>query len=140
MTKPINLVLKAGERLFVNGAVLRFTRKTSVELLNDAVFLLEGHVLQADETTTPLRQIYFALQSMLIDPSMGEQAEKLAVTLVGSAQRVFSNAEILEGLDQVCLLVQSGRTFDAMKIVRRLYPIEEAIINDKPEVRAIRAA
>ena len=48
--------LKAGERLFINGAVIRAERKTNIELLNDAVFLLEAHVLQPEEATTPLRQ------------------------------------------------------------------------------------
>ncbi|MEP3303909.1 MAG: flagellar biosynthesis repressor FlbT, partial [Roseibium sp.] len=55
--------LKAGERLFLNGAVIRAERKTQLELMNDAVFLLEGHILQQNEATTPLRQIYFILQS-----------------------------------------------------------------------------
>lgn len=140
MTKSINLVLKAGERLFVNGAVLRFNRKTTVELMSDAVFLLEAHVLQADQTTTPLRQIYFALQTMLMDPATVGPARELAASLIAAAQKAFSNVEILSGLDQVSLLLETGRYFDAMKIVRGLYPIEEAIMSKKPAAAATRAA
>lgn len=140
MTKSINLVLKAGERLFVNGAVLRFNRKTTVELMSDAVFLLEAHVLQAEQTTTPLRQIYFALQTMLMDPATVEPARELAGSLIAAAQKAFSNVEILSGLDQVSVLLETGRYFDAMKIIRSLYPIEEAIMSKKSATAANRAA
>ena len=66
--RSMHLTLRAGERLFLNGAVLRTDRKVSLELLNDATFLLENHVLQVEDTTTPLRQLYFAAQAMLMDP------------------------------------------------------------------------
>ena len=55
----MQISLKAGERIYINGAVVRVDRKVSIELMNDVVFLLEAHVLQAEETTTPLRQLYF---------------------------------------------------------------------------------
>ncbi|WP_321503975.1 flagellar biosynthesis repressor FlbT [Breoghania sp.] len=140
MTKSINLVLKAGERLFVNGAVLRFSRKTTVELMSDAVFLLESHVLQPDQTHTPLRQIYFAIQTILMDPKTAAPALNLANQLICAAQLAFSNAEILNGLDQVALLTETGRHFDAMKVVRSLYPVEAMIMSNNSVEAASRAA
>ena len=64
----MNITLRAGEKLYINGAVIRVDRKATIELLNDVTFLLENHVLQASQATTPLRQIYFAVQVMLMDP------------------------------------------------------------------------
>ena len=61
--------LKRGGKLYVNGAVLRVDRRTSLEFLNDVSFLLENHVMQAEDARTPLRQLYFIVQSMLIDPA-----------------------------------------------------------------------
>ena len=60
--------LKRGEKLYVNGAVLRVDRRTSLEFLNDVTFLLENHVMQAEEAVTPERQLYFVVQSMIMDP------------------------------------------------------------------------
>ena len=65
----MNITLRAGERIYINGAVLRVDRKATIELLNDATFLLEAHVMQAEDATTPLRQIYFVVQVMLMDPA-----------------------------------------------------------------------
>ncbi|MGH6860361.1 MAG: flagellar biosynthesis repressor FlbT, partial [Phyllobacterium sp.] len=70
----MKISLRAGEKLYVNGAVLRADRKVSLEFMNDVSFLLESHVLQTDQTTTPLRQLYFAAQIMLVDPPVRDEA------------------------------------------------------------------
>ena len=79
----MNITLRAGEKLYINGAVIRVDRKATIELLNDVTFLLENHVMQADQATTPLRQIYFAVQVMLMDPG----ATAAATTLSRAADR-----------------------------------------------------
>ena len=109
--------LKAGERLFVNGAVLRVERKTNLELMNDAVFLLETHVLQPEDATTPLRQLYFVLQTMVMDPVAAQSVQGLFEMMMRSAKSVFSNAHILETLKEVETLNDQSRWFEAMKIV-----------------------
>ena len=52
----MKISLRAGERIYINGAVLRVDRKVSVELVNDVMFLLEGQVMQTSDSTTALRQ------------------------------------------------------------------------------------
>ena len=44
----MNITLRAGERIYINGAVLRVDRKATLELMNDATFLLETHVMHAN--------------------------------------------------------------------------------------------
>jgi flagellar biosynthesis regulator FlbT len=34
----MNITLRAGERFFINGAVIRIDRKASIELLNEVMF------------------------------------------------------------------------------------------------------
>ena len=41
----MRLYLRPGEKLYINGAVIRVDRKVSIELLNDVTFLLENHVM-----------------------------------------------------------------------------------------------
>ena len=38
----MHITLRPNEKIYINGAVLKVDRKVSFELLNDAVFLLEG--------------------------------------------------------------------------------------------------
>ena len=65
----MHISLRAGEKFYINGAVLRVDRKVSIELLNDATFLLEAHVMHVEDVTTPLRQLYFIVQIMLMKSS-----------------------------------------------------------------------
>jgi flagellar protein FlbT len=120
--------LKAGERLFINGAVIRAERKTNIELMNDAVFLLEAHVLQPEEATTPLRQLYFILQTMIIDPVSANTVQDMFHLVLGSVKSAFSTREILVRLDEVEELARDERWFEAMKVVRALYPIEANVM------------
>jgi flagellar protein FlbT len=120
--------LKAGERIFINGAVLRVDRKVTIELLNDVTFLLEGHVLQADQATTPLRQLYFVVQTMLMDPANAGSVSDVFAKTSGLLMAAFTNEEVLAGLRSVNELIAAGKIFEALKTIRSLYPIEESIL------------
>jgi flagellar protein FlbT len=130
----MNITLRAGERLYINGAVIRVDRKATIELLNDVTFLLENHVMQADQATTPLRQIYFAVQVMLMDPGATAVATALSRRLMESAQKAFENPLILAGLNMIAGQIDRGRNFEALKALRALFPLEEKEMypNGKP--------
>jgi len=132
----MNISLRAGEKLYLNGAVIRVDRKVSIELLNDATFLLETHVMQAHEATTPLRQIYFAVQIMLMDPSATSAAKDLSRALIAAALRAFEDREILSALKSVDELVARSRNFEAMKALRAIFPLEQALMFPAPPDRA----
>ncbi len=121
----MNITLRAGERLFINGAVIRIDRKATIELLNDVTFLLENHVMQAKDATTLTRQIYFAVQIMLIDPSATTTATPLASSLIETALGAYRTPELIGGLRGVAQSLARGRNFEAMKALRALFPIED---------------
>lgn len=129
----MNIFLRAREKIYINGAVIRVDRKATLELLNEATFLLENHVMQVKDATTPMRRIYFAIQVMLMDPSASEQATTLARSLIKDAKEVYGSPELLSGLQNVSSLVDRSRNFEALKTLRALFPTEEQ------ELRAITA-
>jgi len=122
----MNITLRAGERLYINGAVIRTDRKTTIELLNDATFLLETHVMQAADATTPLRQIYFVLQVMLMDPASAKTTSQLVKSLIDKSFDAFAAEEIRARLRTIVDLVGRGRFFEAMKSIRAMYTLETA--------------
>ncbi len=121
----MNITLRAGERLFINGAVIRVDRKATIELLNDVTFLLENHVMQAKDATTLTRQIYFAVQIMLIDPSATATATPLASSLIETALGAYRTSDLIAGLRGIALSLARGRNFEAMKALRALFPLED---------------
>ena len=124
----MHLSLRAGERIFINGAVLRADRKVSIELMNDATILLESHVLQVEDATTPLRQLYFVVQALLIDPASAERALMVFRDLHVSTINSFVDEEIVAGLRNVSYLVESSRPFEALKVIRSLFAAESQVL------------
>jgi flagellar biosynthesis repressor protein FlbT len=121
----MNITLRAGERFFINGAVIRIDRKASIELLNDVTFLLETHVMQAKDATTTLRQIYFAVQIMLMDPGAAASAAPLACSLITSALGAYRATELTAGLRGVAESLARQRNFEALKALRSLFALED---------------
>lgn len=128
MNNRLRIVLRAGERVFLNGAVIKVDRKVGIELMNDVVFLLEQHVLKPEETTTPLRQLYFMIQMMLMDPALHMKAQTMATESIATQLETFTDPRIRQGLLEVEQSVQSERPLDALKRVRALFPIEEELM------------
>ena len=128
MRKGFRISLRAGERIYVNGAVLRPDRKVSLEFLNDVAFLLESHVILAEETTTPLRQLYFVAQTMLMDPMNAAATRRVFDTSHTLLMASFENDEILEGLRDIGDLVAMNRMYEALKAIRALFALENAIL------------
>ncbi|MEK9278437.1 MULTISPECIES: flagellar biosynthesis repressor FlbT [unclassified Bradyrhizobium] len=124
----MRISLRAGERIYVNGAVLRVDRKVSVELVNDVMFLLEGQVMQASDATTAMRQLYFIVQLMLMNPTDIRDASALYGQHHAALSAVCENKQMLEGLAAIDELVGASRYYEALKRIRALFPVEQAIL------------
>lgn len=135
MKNTLKISLKANEKIYLNGAVIRADRKVSLELLNDVQFLLESHVIQPEQASTPLRQLYFILQIMLMDPIGAADAREMFRRSLPLLLATFEDPEILANLKQVDRLVAEDHVYEALKTIRSLYPIEKRVMagNDQPE-------
>ncbi|WP_319532069.1 flagellar biosynthesis repressor FlbT [uncultured Cohaesibacter sp.] len=141
--KPMRLTFKSGERLYINGAVFRFPQRTTIELLNNAEFLLESQIMQMDETTTPMRQLYYIAQMILTSPTNAKDAQTTFMHFARSLTQSINHYSLCAGLQEVVDMVNSGKTYDAMKKIRELYPLEDSILkgsdlewSDKPKAES----
>jgi flagellar protein FlbT len=130
------LKLRAGERLFINGAVLKVERKATLELLNDATFLLEAHVIQPEDAGTPLRQLYFVLQTQLMERDTSPGALRLFNEMSTATREAIGGGAVSDGLRGADALVESGRIFEAMKTLRGLFALEAELMKDKTPAHA----
>ena len=128
----MHITLRAGEKLYLNGAVLRADRKVSLELLNDATFLLEAHVMRVEAATTPLRQLYFVVQMMLMSPLDIKAALRLFEESVARMLAAYDDCSTREALNQVHRLVTATRYFEALKLLRGLFAADDALMKRTP--------
>jgi flagellar protein FlbT len=132
MSKPIQINLRPKERIYINGAVVRVDRRVTLELMNDVTFLLESHVLQPEQTTTTLRQLYFVVQSMLMDPANAPRTMQVFNEMHRATLGSFTNDTVVTGLRATGGLIATGRIFDALRTLRALFPIEDEILAQPP--------
>lgn len=128
----MNISLRRGEKIYMNGAIFRVDRKVCIELLNDVTFLLENHVMQLADATTPMKQLYFVVQMMLIAPSDTGAAMDLCRSMMASLRLASKDGRIHEGLARVAKNVEERRFFEALKTVRSLFPVEAELIDPQP--------
>lgn len=114
MTTTFKLHLKSGERLYVNGAILRVDRKVSVEFLNDVAFLLESYVMQPEAMTSHVDRLYFCIQTMLLQNQEREDGHYRVVM-----HDVIQNSAVsLAIANEVDGHVRDQKFFDALKVLR----------------------
>lgn len=131
MKNTLRISLRPNEKIYLNGAVIRVDRKVSIELMNDVQFLLEQHVLQAYEATTPLRQLYFIAQIMLMNPTGADEAREMFRKSLAALLETFESPEILSTLKHVDRLVAEDQVFEALKSIRTLFRAEDTILNPR---------
>ena len=125
----MHITLRANEKLYLNGAVLKTDRKVSIELLNDAVFLLEAHVIQERDATTPLRQLYYIVQLMLMAPHDIAENRAMFNQQRTAMLKVYDDRAILDALQRVGVLVEKARHFEALKVIRAVLTVEDSVLN-----------
>ncbi len=131
----LNICLRAGEKIYINGAVLEAKNKISFSLLNKAVFLIESHIIQPEDATTPFRQMYFIIQTIIMSPEKLNVIRGLFDDHCNGLKATLENETLKSGLDEVISLVENERHFDALKKVRALFDVEETVLR-APQVRA----
>ena len=136
MKNTLKISLKPNEKIYLNGAVIRVDRKVTIELLNDVQFLLESHVLQIDEASTPLRQLYFILQVMLMNPTGANAAYERFRRSLPLMIASYSDPEITGTLKHIDRMVGEGHVYEALKAIRGLYPLEEKALGENDDAPA----
>ncbi|MBZ9762249.1 flagellar biosynthesis repressor FlbT [Mesorhizobium sp. CA8] len=134
MTNTLKISLKPNEKIYINGAVIRVDRKVTIELMNDVQFLLESHVIQADQASTPLRQLYFIVQIMLINPTGAAEARDMFRRSLPMLIASFNNQDICNSLKQIDRMVGEDEIYEALKAIRALYPLERKALESNDDI------
>ncbi|WP_380874035.1 putative flagellum biosynthesis repressor protein FlbT [Sphingomonas sp. DBB INV C78] len=89
----LRITLRDGEKIIVNGAVLRAVGRTELAVENNVALLRGRDVMNPDEANTPARRLYFACMMAYIDPANQTRHQDAIVTLVRELMDALSSAE-----------------------------------------------
>ena len=123
------LELRQGEVMIVNGAPIRFRTKARIELTAKARFLFGKQIMPPDQTDSPARRIYFALQTAYIGAE-DERAAGLAAArdLIAAFQQATTSAIARDMLDRALRAAEADDCYRALKLIRRIIRHEDAVM------------
>lgn len=124
---PLKLKLRAGESLYLSGALVRNgASNTEIEILNKVPILREKDIMLESEANTPCRQIYFALQTLYLQP----ESQKLVFADLSKL-----SAEILKAAPSMTLILERIHNkiteqsyFEALKLGKELIGYEAELV------------
>lgn len=99
----LKLRLRTGERLAINGAVIRnaSSRAVEIEILNEATLLHERDIMLPEQAVSPLHSLYLNLQIMHLEP---EKFQVFHQAFVRQAAEIYAKA-FSESDDETSTLV-----------------------------------
>ena len=118
--------LRPNETLLVNGAALSFPSRTRVVLKNKARFLFGKQIMLPEEAITPLRSIYFALQTAYVgEDAQRQPALQAARSLAARLDPSEVTPEQQKFIDQAIRFAESDDYFGAIKLARKALDTED---------------
>ena len=117
------LELKQGETMILNGVFIRFQTKTRLELHGPARFLFGKQLLHAYEVTSPMREVYYALQQAYVGPDEAREAALAHVhEMIASRQQTNEGGLNWAGLRDLCV---EPSLLAALKLGRQMIQLED---------------
>jgi flagellar protein FlbT len=117
---PLKVVLRPGEKMVVNGAVLGAgERAVTLFLHNQAQFLRGRDMLTPERATTALARFQLAIQSLYLaepETAAAQRAALAEATAAAIAERPQDTAEIAD----CAALATAGEGYRAMRRAARL--------------------
>lgn len=129
---PLTIRLKPGEKVVVNGGVLRNAsahHPIALEVLNRVNYMREREILLPEDAITPLLKVIYWLQIAYIDP---QNSEKGKLKFLEAARELFErkrkegDKEICYGLASAIGYIQNSHYAAALKALRDALPYERA--------------
>ena len=117
---PLKLVLRPGEKLIVNGAVIGVgDQSVSLFFYNKVNFLRGREILKEEQCDTIEKKLYFIIQLIYIFPEDAE-TNIFKFNLILNESRLI-RPELSDLFDEVEGYVRDGNYYRALKLCRKLF-------------------
>lgn len=124
----LKISLRDGEKMVVNGAVLRAVGRTSLWLESDAAVLRGREVMKPEEADTPARRLYFACMMAYLDPENGPRHQQDIVMLLGDLLGALESQEAVACCAAFARQIAQGQHYRALAECRRLIELEAVLL------------
>lgn len=87
----LRIALKDGEKVVLNGAVLRSVGRTELLVESKAALLRGREIMSPEDAVTPAQQLYFHTMMAYIDPDRRDLHQRGVVDCLGQVARLLAS-------------------------------------------------
>ncbi len=135
----LRLTLKPNEKIVINGCVIRNAdRRQTLTIENQADVVRGVDLLDESEAATPVKEVYFFVQSALLRPEIRYDIATEIQTRLGRLVPVFHD-EIAGHLFEAANHVSAQNYYKAMRALRHVIAYEAELLRRVTEARPVAA-
>ncbi|WP_119680551.1 flagellar biosynthesis repressor FlbT [Indioceanicola profundi] len=125
----LKIRLAAGERMIINGALIRAETKAEIVLMNRTSFMVDRQIMRPEEANTPARRIYFSLQNVYIsDVEEQPQMMQFFHDYTDQFREATSNPSVKASIGAMREMVERGEFYAALQAARELIQYEDSVL------------
>lgn len=124
----LHINLRDGERVVINGAVLRASGRTSFLVENESAVLRGRDIMHPDEATTPARRAYLRCMLAYIDPEDGGAHGNAAVEHAAEAFAAIGSDDARNLCAELIERIAEQRLYQALGLCRALIRLEDEVL------------
>lgn len=124
----LKIRLRQGEKMVVNGAVLRAGAATTLWLENDAAILRGREVMRPEEADTPARRLYYACMLAYLDATRRHEHQESIIVLLDDLMRALETPAAKAACAALAYDVALGDYYRALSHGRQLIDHEAMLL------------
>lgn len=123
----LRISLRDGERIVVNGAMLRSQGRTSLAIESKATILKGRDLMAAEDANTPARRLYHACISAYVDAQNSDRHQDRIVSALTEVMATLHSPVAKAAAASFARLVASSDHYRALADCRALIAMERAL-------------
>lgn len=137
----LRIALKDGEKVVLNGAVLRSVGRTELLVESKAALLRGREIMTPEDAVTPAQQLYFHTMMAYIDPERSDVHQSGVVDCLGQVARLLASPDGNRLAMSFAGHAASMQYYRALADCRQLIALERAVLAavELPEFAAAEA-
>jgi len=124
----LRISLRDGEKIVVNGAVLKAVGRTDLIVENQVSILRGREVMKPEEATTPARQLYFHTIMAYVDPAGSEGHQDQIVEALEKVMVLLPSQEAAALCLSFGKRIAQSQFYQALSDCRKLMQLENEIL------------
>lgn len=124
----LRISLRDGEKMIVNGAVMRSVGRTDLVVENNVSLLRGREVMAVEDAVTPARRLYFACMMAYIDPESRTTHHEGIIEFLGGLMGALESLEAKAICTRFARKVATGNYYRALADCRQLIDYETAAL------------